>query len=192
MGTNKVRRTVTPPAQPPAQEARKEPAPVPANPPAETVKPDPKPEPSAATTSKPKPDSATSGGLAVYENGKLVFQMQPKKPATEPSQPASKPQPSLASDVVSLPPDTASSYLLKRVEPEYPEDARRDRVEGPVVMNVIVSKDGNVRSLSVESGDGRLSQAASDAVRQWRFKPLHRAGAPVEFETRVTVNFTLP
>jgi protein TonB len=55
-----------------------------------------------------------------------------------------------------------------------------------------VGKDGAVEKLSTISGDSQLAAAATDAVRQWRFKPFLRNGAPEEFQTQITVSFRLP
>jgi protein TonB len=89
-------------------------------------------------------------------------------------------------------PQEGKSSLLERVEPEYPEDAKQQHIQGPVVLNALVGSDGSVRDLKLVSGNLALVKAASDAVRQWRFKPHMLKGQPVEFETRITVNFQLP
>jgi TonB family protein len=89
-------------------------------------------------------------------------------------------------------PASANGYLLERVEPQYPEPARQQHVQGPVELKVLVGTDGLVRRLTTISGDPLLVSAATDAVRQWRFKPHELKGKVVEFETRVTVNFALP
>jgi len=78
------------------------------------------------------------------------------------------------------------------VEPQYPEAARQQHIQGPVVLNVLVGASGLVREASVISGDPLLAQAATHAVRQWRFNPHQLNGKAVEFETRITVNFALP
>jgi TonB family protein len=84
-----------------------------------------------------------------------------------------------------------NGYLLARVVPKYPEDAWQQRIEGPVVLNTLVGTDGSVRELKVISGNHELLQAAVDAVRQWRFQPHRLKGEPAEFETQITVNFSL-
>ena len=85
-----------------------------------------------------------------------------------------------------------NNYLLERVAPQYPEAAKQQHIQGPVVLNVLVGIDGSVKDLSVIGGDPLLAGAATDAVRQWRFKPHQLKGRAVEFETRITVNFALP
>jgi TonB family protein len=61
-----------------------------------------------------------------------------------------------------------------------------------VVLKALVGKDGGIRKLKVISGATQLATAATAAVRQWRFKPYRQDGQLREFETRITVNFTLP
>jgi len=124
------------------------------------------------------------GGLVVYENGKDVFQAAPQaSPSTAQEFPS---QPFI------VPPKVADEYVMQRVEPEYPESAREQHIQGPVVLEVSVDKGGAVEKISTISGDSQLAVAATDAVRQWRFKPFYRNGAPEEFQTQITVSFRLP
>jgi TonB family protein len=88
--------------------------------------------------------------------------------------------------------EVAIANLLQRVEPEYPRNARDQRIQGSVVLSVVVGKDGSVEQLIPVTGDSELAPAAVAAVRQWRFKPLIRDGKPIEFESPITLNFFLP
>lgn len=81
--------------------------------------------------------------------------------------------------------------LIHRVQPEYPQLARQARVQGPVVLRAIISREGRIENLQVLSGHPMLVQAAIDAVRQWRYRPYVLNDQPVEVETQITVNFTL-
>jgi TonB family protein len=125
-----------------------------------------------------------TGGLVVYENGKVIYRA--------PSQNSSHSTKGTSSGPVNVPSRVADEYLMLRVEPDYPESAREQHVEGPVVLEALVGKDGTVEKLSTVSGDSQLATAATDAVRQWRFKPFFRNGSPEEFHTRITVDFRLP
>jgi TonB family protein len=87
---------------------------------------------------------------------------------------------------------TALEHVVDRVEPEYPDEAKANHVQGSVVLDVLVGKDGKVRGLSLVRGDLALTAAAADAVRQWRFKPLIRNGRPGSFESHITLTFALP
>jgi protein TonB len=81
--------------------------------------------------------------------------------------------------------------VLHKVQPVYPPLARTARVQGSVVLSAIIGKDGTIQNLHVVSGHPLLTQAALDAVKQWRYRPYILNGEPVEVDTQVTVNFTL-
>jgi TonB family protein len=81
--------------------------------------------------------------------------------------------------------------LITQVSPIYPLSARASRIEGVVVVHVLIDKEGRVKKADVVDGDPLLTQAALDAVRQWRFKPSTLGGAPAEAEVTVDVNFKL-
>jgi protein TonB len=77
------------------------------------------------------------------------------------------------------------------MNPVYPTIARQTRVQGVVVMEAVISKDGSVDRLRVISGHPFLSQAAIDAVKQWKYRPTMLNGEPVDVITTITVTFTL-
>lgn len=81
--------------------------------------------------------------------------------------------------------------LIHRVQPNYPPLARQARIQGAVILQAEISKNGTIENLHVISGHPMLAPAALDAVKQWRYKPYVLNGEPVEVETQVTVNFTL-
>jgi periplasmic protein TonB len=85
----------------------------------------------------------------------------------------------------------AEGQLLRRVQPVYPEAARKMRIQGPVVLQAIISKEGRIEHLQVVSGHPFLVKAAAEAVQQWRYRPYVLNGEAVEVETLVTVNFVL-
>ena len=124
-----------------------------------------------------------AGGLVVYENGKVIYRTQAE------SSPQAR---DLGRQPMVVPSKVADEYLVARVEPEYPEQAREQHVQGAVVLLALVGKDGAVEKLSTISGDSQLVAAATDAVLQWRFKPFFRNGSPEEFQTQITVSFRLP
>ena len=144
------------------------------------------------------PSTASSdGGLVVSQNGRVLFREgagQGRKPAkADTGSPDEQPGRIVpAGKTTLLTQDAANEYLTYRVEPQYPEVARQERIQGPVLLRVMVGKDGGVQQVQLLSGDPNLAAAASSAVVQWRFKPLLRAGQPVEFETQITVDFKLP
>ena len=81
--------------------------------------------------------------------------------------------------------------VVHRVQPVYPPLARTARVQGTVLLAAVIGKDGAIQNLHVISGHPLLTQAALDAVKQWRYRPYILNGEPVEVDTQVTVNFTL-
>lgn len=85
----------------------------------------------------------------------------------------------------------AAGQLLSKIQPPYPPLARQARIQGSVLLSAIIGKDGTIQNLKVISGHPMLTQAALDAVKQWRYKPYLLNGEPVEVETQVQVNFTL-
>ena len=85
----------------------------------------------------------------------------------------------------------ARGLLIKQVAPAYPPIARQARVQGAVLLSVIIGKEGNVKNISVVSGPAMLRQAALDAVSQWVYKPMLLNGQPAEVLTEVEVNFAL-
>lgn len=85
----------------------------------------------------------------------------------------------------------AEANLIHDVPPQYPPEAGRERIEGTVVLLAVIGTDGGVQDVQVVSGLPILAQAAMDAVKQWRYKPYLLNGAPVEIDSRITINFTL-
>jgi TonB family protein len=87
--------------------------------------------------------------------------------------------------------NAASSNLIHKVPPVYPQGAKDSHIQGTVVLETYVNKDGLVDNLKLLSGHPLLAQAAIDAVRQWTYKPTLLNGQPVDIVTTVTVNFAL-
>ena len=82
--------------------------------------------------------------------------------------------------------------LLSEVKPDYTEDARRRGIEGEVVLEIVVRRDGRVGEVRVLRGLGAgLDQQAIQAVRRWTFAAASRKGRPVDVIVEVAVEFTL-
>lgn len=104
-------------------------------------------------------------------------------------------QPAYAVEAAGIPQvsaEVAEGSLLYRVEPDYPEEARQQQMQGTVVLDVHIGQDGSVQQVTRVSGLPPLAQAATRAVQQWRFKPRLVSGRPAEMQTRITLNFRLP
>jgi TonB family protein len=148
---------------------------------------------------KSRPKVSPASDLVIYEKGKVVFRMTPAPKSNQKSSgivsspgAASDETENAAGDVTNVSAEVANDFLIRRVEPQYPEAARRQNIQGPVTLSAVVGEDGEVRSVTVLSGDSALTTAALDAVREWRFKPYRVNGRATEFSTRITVNFKLP
>jgi protein TonB len=81
--------------------------------------------------------------------------------------------------------------LIRKVLPTYPPLARGARIQGQVVLQAVISKQGTIENLRLLSGHPMLVSAAIEAVRQWRYRPYVLNSEPVEVETQITVNFSL-
>jgi len=139
--------------------------------------------------------AAPESGLTVYQNGRVVFRapaQTDKKDATTGAPAPAAQATAIAVPRLRIPPEIANEYVVRRVEPEYPEEARERRIQGPVVIDVIVGKDGEVEKLTSIRGDAQLVAAASNAIRQWQFQPFFRNGQAEGFQTRITMDFRLP
>src|SRR6516225_9716795 len=85
----------------------------------------------------------------------------------------------------------SQGLLIHQVKPVYPPLARQARIQGTVVLQALISKDGTIENLHLVSGHPMLAPAAIEAVKQWRYKPYFLNGEPVEVDTTINVNFTL-
>ena len=82
--------------------------------------------------------------------------------------------------------------LLREVRANYTDEARRQAIEGDVVLEIVITRLGGVGQVRVlRSLAGGLEQKAIEAVRQWKFSPATRSGAPVDVSVEVSVGFKL-
>jgi periplasmic protein TonB len=85
----------------------------------------------------------------------------------------------------------ASDIVSRPVRPNYPLLARQMKVQGSVILQALIGRDGIIQNLRVVSGPHILASAAQDAVRQWHFKPHFQGSEAVETQAKITVNFTI-
>jgi protein TonB len=125
----------------------------------------------------------------------VKLDMQPSNAADpEPAAPSAQSQGSAskasnARAQVQLSP--SSAQVISRVDPSYPLLAKQMKVQGAVILEALIGKNGSIQDIQVLSGPAILSEAAREAVKQWHFKPYYQSGRPVETEARITVNFTI-
>jgi protein TonB len=76
--------------------------------------------------------------------------------------------------------------------PTYPPEARKKKIQGTVVIDTTVSKDGAIDDLHVvKTPDPSLAESALKAVRTWRYRPYLLNGDPVAVQTTVNVTFCI-
>lgn len=129
---------------------------------------------------QPNPKCVMSGDNNA--TGGVIGGVISSKPSPSPSDPGTELQ---------VPQGVSAGLLIKKVAPQYPADAKLARIQGQVVMQAIIDKNGNIESLSLISGHPMLAPAAIEAVKQWQYKPYLLNGQPVRVETKIIVNFTL-
>lgn len=89
--------------------------------------------------------------------------------------------------------DVKPPVLVSRVEPHYPAEAREKRMAGIVIVEAVIGSDGAVRdAVALKPLPFGLTEAALEAVRQWKFQPGTLNGNPVDVLYNLTVNFLLP
>jgi TonB family protein len=84
-----------------------------------------------------------------------------------------------------------AATLIHQVSPVYPKKAKKQHIEGTVLLHATITKDGAIGKLEYVSGPPELMNSAMDAVKKWRYKPTMVNGEPVEVDTKISVVFTL-
>jgi TonB family protein len=130
-----------------------------------------------------KQDSNIERGLVMQVKG------VEEKPQADSSSHMAQP---FAPDRIRVKGDVAEANLIRKVQPVYPAAAKAAHVQGTVLLQMIILKDGTPGEITVTSSPSNdLSQASIDAVRQWRYRPILLNGQPVQVVTQVIVNYTL-
>lgn len=100
-----------------------------------------------------------------------------------------------AGNAAAVPVDVSSSVMgqriIHRVDPIYPSDALKAKIQGQVTLEALISEDGTVRDVYAVSGPEALRSAASDAVKWWRFEPYRVNGRAAAVHTLIEVDFRL-
>jgi periplasmic protein TonB len=84
-----------------------------------------------------------------------------------------------------------AAKIITRVQPQYPDKAKQQGITGTVRLHVVVGTNGSVQEVVAISGDPLLSDAAVEAVRQWKYEVTTLNKAPVEVDTFVDITFSL-
>ena len=132
-----------------------------------------------------KQDSNIERGLVMQINGAQEEKVANGNAPSHMSQP-------FAPDRIRVKGEVAESNLIRKVQPVYPATAKAAHVQGTVLLQMVILKDGTPEEITVTSSPSSdLSQSALEAVRQWRYRPVLLNGQPVEVVTYVIVNYTL-
>ena len=137
--------------------------------------------PTPSVTGIPAPFVDGAIPVTDFRQQNAILQSMLHKPALPPTHPTLVPRASKAQE----------SLLIRQIKPSYPPLAIQARVEGSVVIQAVIARDGTIQHLEVVHGHPLLVQAAVDAVKQWRYRPFLLDGDPVEVETQIIVNFNL-
>jgi TonB family protein len=130
--------------------------------------------------------------LSYTQEGKIVAQAEVTElSATDPLPPSAFAVPAGAASQPSCL-NPAMGRLMNRVNPEYPDSARRAHVQGTVYIYAVIGTDGSLHNLRIVSGvSSDLNEASLAAVRQWRYEPYTCQNTPVEVESVIEVNYKL-
>jgi TonB family protein len=144
----------------------------------------------ASKTKKPATAGKASSGTTPAASVKPVATRNKTSAAENPA-PDSSNSGLIEGRYVRLKPDLAESLLDDRVEPDYPDAARRAHIQGSVILETLIGANGKVQEVTPVSGPPQLAEAAANAVRQWKYKPFTVDGQKVPIRTQVTVTFML-
>lgn len=162
--------------------------------------------PSSTNSSVAAPESSSAASPTMASSSAATTDASassPEKQTPEPDKDSTRDKPSMqsvaaaASDLelpgeknaVILSSRGAENRLVHHVAPTYPAEARKDKIEGTVVLKALIDESGTVTGVRLVEGDPTLATAAIRAVRQWRYRPYARNGRAMAFQTIVLVEF---
>ena len=108
------------------------------------------------------------------------------------SSPVRAPEIQTTSEPVVLTEQSARARLVHTVDPVYPSEGLNQKLQGSVVLQALIARDGSVEDLKIVRGYFILGRAAIAAVKQWRFQPYTLNGHAASTQTVITVNFSSP
>ena len=156
-----------------------------------TISPQPKNDPDSSSSPPPATQKPVQTASADVPPPDLSEALAGGSAAPVP-QSVVNPQPIFPFVAIPVSQGVTGGRLTHKIEPIYPSEARLQRVEGAVVLDVLVGEDGNVHAVEITSGQPLLAKAAANAVRQWRYLPFQLNGRPVAMHNQVTIQFKLP
>jgi periplasmic protein TonB len=115
--------------------------------------------------------------------------------SSSPAQDKPAPENKTAAQISSVPRVTVKgevikNFLIRKVNPSYPSEAKHPPVGGTVKLHVVIGVDGGVKQVEFISGPAVFAKSTMDAVRKWKYKPATANGQPAEVDTTVEVVFS--
>ena len=150
----------------------------------------PQPRVVTPTVSSTPPPHAVSAASNSGIPSSLKSQMASSTPDASGNKPVEAAMSSI--EPVSLPESAARDLLTQPVDPVYPAAAKAGGLQGSVVLQVHIGRDGAVQDVKFLQGSLVFARAAIDAVRQWRFTPYSMNGRAVSVQSLITLNFKPP
>jgi periplasmic protein TonB len=129
-------------------------------------------------------EGGVPGGVVGGVPGGLITNLPPPPPPPPPPVPVTR-------EPVRIGGELKAPALIERVEPRYPVLAVQAKVQGVVILEALVDRQGRVEDVRVLRSVPLLDNAAVAAVKRWRYSPLFLNGQPERFVLTVTVNFSL-
>jgi TonB family protein len=125
------------------------------------------------------------------QSGSPSTQSSDASQTTKPPQPPQDSDKKLTSDQTSPTPLADSTKLepIKRQRATYPSEAREQRIQGEVVVKILISETGDVENAEVVGGDPILAKSAVDAAKKWKFKPFIKNGKPEKVSAKLPFDF---
>lgn len=97
-------------------------------------------------------------------------------------------------ELMRLGPDMSPPSIIRKIQPEYTQQARQAKYQGSVLIDTVIGKDGHAKNAAVRRGLGMgLDEKALEAVANWKFEParLRKNNLPVEVKVTIEMNFRL-
>jgi periplasmic protein TonB len=135
------------------------------------------------TAPPPAPDAQSDSAKPSAGSTDAAAPASDAASATTPAKPPAPP--------IVVPANVTAASIVTQTKPIYPPEARAKLVQGEVLLRAIIDKEGKISEVHVLSGDDLLAQAAVEAVKQWRYKPMLVDGEAREVDTTITVTFSM-
>ncbi|MFZ0898354.1 MAG: TonB family protein [Candidatus Sulfotelmatobacter sp.] len=164
--------------------------------------------PKAPDLALPVPDLEREGAAPIRERGAIPESVRNSGPmerpvvvtvnpallpvSVAPTLPAIRQSQSTETEPVVVSEQAARALLVHTVNPIYPPEALAQKLQGPVVLQAVIGRDGSVEDLKLVRGYFVLGRAAIAAVKQWRFQPYSANGHASATQTVITINFSYP